>query len=155
MYCEWLTQKENNPKISYRLPTKEEWIFAAKGGNAEAIYSWGSNSLINKKGKSNGNFYRLKNEWVSKSDDGKLILKADEAHKTLNKPIPFPYDIYDANAYGLYNCSGNVAEMISTKGIAMGGSYLSSGFDVRIESESSYQEANPTIGFRIVKVMHE
>lgn len=155
LYCEWLTQKENNPNISYRLPTKEEWIFAAKGGNAEAIYSCESNTLINKRGKSNCNFYRLSDEWVSKSDNGTLEIKAKKANEIQNTSIPFPVDIYKSNAYGLYNCSGNVAEMISTKGIAMGGSYLSSGFDVRIESESSYSEANPTLGFRIVKVMNQ
>ena len=43
---------------------------------------------------------------------------------------------------------GNVAEMISEKGIALGGSWKDTGYDVRIESTANYTEPSPTVGFR-------
>jgi formylglycine-generating enzyme required for sulfatase activity len=59
-----------------------------------------------------------------------------------------PVTAYDPNGYGLYNMSGNVAEMVSEKGIARGGSWASTGFDVRIKSEQKFENTSPEIGFR-------
>ena len=57
------------------------------------------------------------------------------------------------NDYGLYNMCGNAAEMISEKGIAMGGSWNDYGADVHIKAEATYKGSAPTVGFRpIIKV---
>ena len=45
---------------------------------------------------------------------------------------------------------GNVAEMTSIKGLAIGGSYINAGYDVRIESTCEYNQPSPAIGFRPV-----
>jgi serine/threonine-protein kinase len=37
-YCKWLAKKENKP---FRLPTEEEWEFAARG-EKNLLYAWGS-----------------------------------------------------------------------------------------------------------------
>lgn len=63
-----------------------------------------------------------------------------------------PSQSFYPNDWGLYNMSGNVAEMISEKGIAMGGSWHDTGYDVRTESAQSYTDASPLIGFRPVLV---
>ena len=56
---------------------------------------------------------------------------------------------YYPNSFGLYNMCGNVAEMISEKGIAKGGSYLESAYNVRIASEKIYTQPQADIGFRV------
>ena len=50
--------KGNSEKVKFRLPTEEEWIIAAQGGNNSAIYPWQGNELKNKKGKFMCNFAR-------------------------------------------------------------------------------------------------
>ena len=61
-----------------------------------------------------------------------------------------PVNAFEAVApYGIHNMSGNVAEMISEKWIAKGGSYNSPGYDVRIQSKMNYTEASPEVGFRV------
>ncbi len=47
---------------------------------------------------------------------------------------------------------GNVAEMIDSNGIAMGGSWNSTGYDVQVTSEFIYDAPNPFVGFRPVRV---
>ncbi len=46
-YCEWLDQKANNgaPKKHYRLPSEDEWEFAARGGNLDGRYCFGDNPV--------------------------------------------------------------------------------------------------------------
>ena len=53
LYCEWLSEKykkEHNVNINFRLPSENEWIYAAKGGSNNK-YPWEGNYLRNKKGK--------------------------------------------------------------------------------------------------------
>jgi formylglycine-generating enzyme required for sulfatase activity len=66
-------------------------------------------------------------------------------------------DAYNPNDYGLYNMSGNVAEMIwkfktNTAG-TKGGSWYSDVDHVKISAEDEYEgeiDASPFIGFRPV-----
>lgn len=48
--------------------------------------------------------------------------------------------------------SGNVAEMVEEKGIALGGSYADPSYDVRIQSEQQYTAPSQKIGFRVIAV---
>jgi len=62
---------------------------------------------------------------------------------------------YSANKFGLYNVCGNVAEMIVNEGIAVGGSWNSTGYDVRVMSVKKYFEPNPFVGFRpIIEILN-
>ena len=57
---------------------------------------------------------------------------------------------FKPNEYGLFNMSGNAAEMVAEKGIAKGGSFNDPGYDVRIKSIKRYSGPSPEIGFRTV-----
>lgn len=136
-YCKWMTQGLNNQLeaegIQVRLPTRKEWTYAAQGGLNSAPYPWGGYYVKNSKGCYLANF----NPQEANNDDGGLYTVLASAY--------FPND------YGLYNTSGNVAEMLSEEGIAMGGSWkTTSSKEIQVDSESSYVSAAPTLGFRPV-----
>jgi hypothetical protein len=44
--------------------------------------------------------------------------------------------------------SGNVAELLQEPGIAAGGGWNSTGYDIRIESTMKFDGPSPTVGFR-------
>ena len=53
------------------------------------------------------------------------------------------------NDFGLYNMSGNVAEMLSEKGITKGRSWMSTKENIEINARNKYDGvALPFIGFR-------
>lgn len=148
LFCLWLTEEYNSSdkrkfkKVKFRLPTEEEWIAAAKGGNPAAIYPWKGNDLMNKKGVFLCNFVRAANDTMGVA--GKFNDNAD---------VTAPCNSYWPNHYGLYNMSGNVAEMLAEKGKTMGGSWLDEAEAMKIESRgkyASYDTPMPTIGFRFV-----
>jgi hypothetical protein len=56
----------------------------------------------------------------------------------------FPNDI------GLYNVCGNVAEMLAEKGVAAGGSYEDTGYDISLQSKKQYNGATRDVGFRVL-----
>ena len=47
---------------------------------------------------------------------------------------------------------GNVAEMVDKQGVAFGGSFLASSYDIRIDSETRYDAPSPKVGFRMIAV---
>jgi len=64
-----------------------------------------------------------------------------------------PVNSYFTNNYGLYNMSGNAAEMTAEENIIKGGSWNSTGYYMLIESVSEYTEndiPSPYVGFRVV-----
>ena len=82
--------------------------------------------------------------------DGKyvVVINYDSFHLIDN--LPDPAKSHHPNNYGLYNMSGNVAEMVYERGIAYGGSFLDTGYDIRIDSEKPYDAPSPLIGFRVI-----
>ncbi|MEM6376788.1 MAG: SUMF1/EgtB/PvdO family nonheme iron enzyme [Bacteroidota bacterium] len=136
-YCEWLSQQVNakleSTSVKVRLPQKTEWIYAGRGGRDSAIYPWGGYYVQNNKGCYLANF----NPQDEVNDDGGAFTVLASAY--------FPND------FGLYNISGNVAEMVAEEGVAMGGSWNTESYkDIRVDSESNYMDAGPTLGFRPV-----
>lgn len=140
-FCNWLTQKysaidkQSFGRVVFRLPNREEWMSAARGTTKDnRTYPWGSNFLRNNRG----------------------VYLCNFAHADSIMPqaayITAPVNSFYPNLLGLYNVCGNVAEMLSEKGQAAGGSYLSGGYDVRIESIKNYKAAAPDIGFRVIMV---
>ena len=153
LFCEWLTDQYNSnekrkfKKVMFRLPTREEWIAAAKGGNHDAIYPWEGNELITKKGLFRCNFIRAVHDTMGVA--GKNNDKAD---------VTAPTNSYLPNNYGIYNMSGNVSEMVAEKGETMGGSWLDEAEAMKIGSLgkfATYIGPMPTIGFRFVMVIIE
>jgi formylglycine-generating enzyme required for sulfatase activity len=84
--------------------------------------------------------------------DGKyvVVINYDPSHYDDN--LPDRAKSHYPNNYGLYNMSGNVAEMVYERGVAYGGSYLDPGYDIRIDSEKPYDGPSPLIGFRVIAV---
>lgn len=114
----------------FRLPTLEEWIYAAKGGE-DYIYS-GSNDI-----------YEVAWYYNNSGDVNNVAQKK-------------------ANAYGLYDMSGNVSEWTSSQNgnqrIICGGSYYNSEEFCKIDRD--YYSDDPDmksdkIGFRLVRTITE
>ena len=137
LYCKWLTEiyKSEGYDITVSLPDSIQWKTAAKGGNAENIYSWEGTANVNKKG-----FY-------------KCNAKKEEECSYVTAPV---YS-FEKNNFGLYNTCGNVAEMLKEKGSHKGGSWNSSLNYVKLDSKDEYagiSEPSPYIGFRPVAIIN-
>jgi sulfatase modifying factor 1 len=157
-YCKWLTELYNNDparkfrKVGFLLPTKEEWMQAARGNRSQAMFPWGQYYLRNKKGEYLCNLKHV-NEWqvVSDSDGKPMIASFPDATGSLNDQAFYTANIksFYPNDFGIYNMSGNVAEMTSDKTIAKGGSWNSYGGEVTIGAEKRFQGSSPELGFRV------
>ncbi|MES2836576.1 MAG: SUMF1/EgtB/PvdO family nonheme iron enzyme [Bacteroidota bacterium] len=144
LFCEWLTLQYNADtkrkfkKVLFRLPTEDEWIIAAQAGDASAIYAWQGTELNNKKGQIMANF--------------KMDLRDSlrvHGKRTENADLTAPVNSYWKNNYGLYNMSGNVAEMINEKGIAKGGSWRDNSEVLEVEAKQKYDgKPQVFVGFR-------
>jgi len=157
LYCKWLGEKYDQKtgtkgNFNFRLMEKAEYIRAARG-DSEVSYAWKTNSVRNEKGQIQCNFTQLGSEDIHKNlETGKYeVIIAPRSY--LNKgfaDILAPSISYWENEFKIYNLNGNAAEMIAEESIAMGGSWRNTGYDVRVESEQKFEEANPSTGFRMV-----
>ena len=161
-YCKWLSEKlkETYPEMminEVRLPEKSEWIYAARGGLNLSPYPWGGPHTRNSKGCYLANFLTVSNSNITKDINGnlKVVSGDDFIFPRMPGSNNFSYGTvltksYTPNGYGLYNMSGNVAEMIATDNLVMGGGWKSPGHDIQVTSEAPFSKPNPTIGFRPV-----
>jgi formylglycine-generating enzyme required for sulfatase activity len=133
-------EKRKFKKVKFRLPTDMEWITAAKGGNPAAIYPWEGGELRTSKGLYRCNFKRTVEDSIAVT--GKLKDNAD---------VTAPVQSYWPNESGIYNMSGNVAEMLAEKGQTKGGSWQDTAEAMKIGGDgkfASFENPMPTIGFR-------
>jgi formylglycine-generating enzyme required for sulfatase activity len=137
----------------FRLPTKLEWVYAAKSGRERASYPWSGPYLRDEKGCYLANFKVVGDQNISITN-GEQVVVADSLKISGafvdGAFITAPVNSYEPNDYGLYNMSGNVAELVAKENLAMGGHWNSTGHDIRVVSEEKFENPNPFVGFRPV-----
>lgn len=144
-YCQWRTDRVmeamvlNSPNqvkrfgtIQYRLPSETEWEYAAAGGLNKQEYPYGLESLKNTKGMLNANLLG------SPQEDASLM------------SIMAPSRSYLPNAKGIYNMIGNVAEMVTEKGVVKGGSWNTKPALSKIKQRTKIEKPSSTVGFRCI-----
>jgi formylglycine-generating enzyme required for sulfatase activity len=159
LYCEWLKEKlvenlEVSPsEIDVRLPSKIEWIYAAKATKSENVYGWNGLYLRNAEGNILANFNSsLSSEDITFDQSTNSYKVVVDSQYTPNS-MWSPAKSYLPNDLGLFNMSGNVAEFVQDdSNVAMGGSYMSTGYDVRAESETVVKASNGLTGFRPIVI---
>jgi formylglycine-generating enzyme required for sulfatase activity len=157
LYCKWLseecrTQIKGKMPADFRLPTKVEWTMAASVEGKMMPYPWGGPSTKNEKGCYLANFNAPNSVVATK---GSSSVQSDGA------PIIAATMTYNPNEFGLYNMSGNVAEMVQINpskdshgdyGTA-GGGWMNSAEELKIDGNDPYEgrtEGHPNIGFRVI-----
>ena len=158
-FCRWLTDtynsdpKRKHAKIEFFLPDTTQWMQAARGGRSEAMFPWASYYLRDKEGRYLCNMKRVNELNVYRDSTGKVFYAGgdspfagslnDRAFYTANVRSFYP------NPFGLFNMSGNVAEMVAEKNISKGGSWNSYAYEVMIGTNWRYRGPNPETGFRV------
>lgn len=145
-YCKWRSDRvnenykqvpSNNPfpgrEYVYNLPSKEEWEIAAAGKLEIAPYPYGLAS---------GVFTIFRRREIRSFNA--IYTSKDSSLK------PLSIESFKPNQYGIVNTAGNVAEMISKKGIAKGGSFMHKVEDCKIINEQAYSQPENWLGFRCV-----
>ena len=155
-YCKWLTEvymadpKRKFKKVRFALPSHAEWKFAAHAGKPENIYPFG-NRLWYRTGEGMAMFRVIGDYQISfdSSTQKYVVLASNIEHDDVPATYTAPVYSFWPNPFGIYNQSGNVAEMVLEKGIAAGGCYNDPGYDVRIVSVKHYDAPSAEIGFRV------
>jgi formylglycine-generating enzyme required for sulfatase activity len=154
IYCKWLSQEvrkyvgdEKEGKYNdVRIPVRAEWAKAASNEGKMLPYPWGGPFTRNSKGLILANYLRL--------DEEALQTTAG----TTSTDVTAPSKSYWPSELGLYNMSGNVAEMVyegmnRTEPGTAGGSWRNTQEEIKIYAPDPYKgiiDARPMIGFRVV-----
>lgn len=154
-YCNWLTMKYNNDKkrkykkVVFQLLSKRDWMYAASAGDSSRTFPWGSGFIQNNRKQDLCN-YRHATMMYDSSSKKHIEVKENNTHSE-SKTSSFTSNVeaYFPNTFGLYNMSGNVAEMVAEKGLVKGGSYNDLPYQVMIKSERNYSKPSADIGFRV------
>jgi|GEM_PF-2969007 len=150
-YTKWLSEETHE---KYRLPTKEEWEYAARGGNPTSYrYPWGD------KPDEACNYANVGDKTASEKCEESLkppvIVNCDDEY-----PYTAKVGSLKPNGLGLYDMIGNVWEWVENshdeKKLVKGGSWLDGGSQSLLITQDIVESYLPEaaeifIGFRIVK----
>ena len=166
-YCKWLTDVYNSDKdrkykkIVFVLPSGQEWELAATGNKKNIVYPWGTNSLRDtRKGSWQGvflaNFKRVGEGSIVGDINGnpvykEMVIETDLDDRSFDDRSFYtsPVRSFFPNSLGIYNQSGNAAEMTIQKGLTKGGSWNSFGGEIAISDKLYFNEPSPEVGFRV------
>ena len=166
LYCYWLqkliqSNTDGSKTVVVRLPNKGEWERAASGGNPEFIFGTKSGHLVSGvlHSHAEANFKQTQKITFDFVDAPSAGSTESQFKKSIKKNF-FTTRVrsYPANAYQLYDMSGNVSEMVtdrSGKVIVKGGNWNSNEEFLRIRDDDFNEFpvgafACPFIGFRPV-----
>lgn len=164
LYAIWLTQvynqdpnRDEGRNVRFRLPTATEFALAARGGKKYAPYPWGGPYLYNSKGciLANLDVTRMGDTYPAGDFTGvaagrKRSGRPDFDCQLDGAPLTASVTAYYPNPFGLYNMSGNVAEMTDVNGQTMGGSWLDDPEPLRIGLITERSLPSPSTGFRLI-----
>ena len=154
MWCKWLSEEVrkyvgDEKQAQYndvRLPLRVEWVKAASNEGKQLPYPWNGPYIRNSDGFYQGNF-------VHGKADSTVVFDTTEVNS-----VTAPSKSFWPNALGLYNMSGNAAEMVyegmnRTEPGTAGGGWRSWPEEAKIYGPDPYKgitDPKPTIGFRVV-----
>ena len=153
-YAAWLS--DSDPDYRYRLPTSEEWEYAA-GGGKKTSYFWGENRI---------SACRYANVADRSARSAGVIppvlpiYPCDDGHARLA-----PVGSYQSNAFGLHDMTGNVWEWVEncdptyktpngcSNRLVRGGSWFNGPKGTRTKTLESYppDKGHPLVGFRLIR----
>lgn len=166
-FCDWLTNKYNQDphrkfkKVVFKLPNETEWELAAMGKRKYSDYPWGGPYYRNNKGNHLANFNPLEEQYLYKDSFMNYYYKYPNGDSTISRQVDGSYYPASVNSYfpndiGLYQCAGNVAEMIAQKGVSKGGSWTSTQNYIQIRARETYENPDANLGFRfLMKVLEK
>lgn len=135
LYCQWLSDHWNKAQdryhLEFRLPSKDEWQYAASGGDTRYHYAWGGAYARNAKGCYLGNFKEFER-------DGDCTV---------------PVHSFNPNEFGLFNVNGNVAEWLQEGNEAIGGAWDLPASEGTIQSSFDCQKSAFNVGFRPILII--
>jgi sulfatase modifying factor 1 len=134
----------------YRLPTNDEWEYAARGGVSGQRFPWGNTVTYTQANYDSEEFY---------SYDISPVRGYNPDYDDNGFPCSSPVGAFEPNGYGLYDMAGNVWEWCNTPAasepfyIIRGGSWFSLADDLRCGREGWYEPSKScgSLGFRTVR----
>lgn len=157
LYCKWVEKKINEElkkagvRVKVRLPERAELIRAGAGDDLWSSYAWKGAYMRNAKGNFLCNFTCIPQSFVTRDEEGSLtVVEGNKFSEEKETYLIAHKKSYWPSEFGVYNLNGNVSEMTARKGETVGGSWSDLGYDVRLQSLSSYQETSCKVGFRVV-----
>jgi formylglycine-generating enzyme required for sulfatase activity len=168
LYCVWLTVevrkyqggKNTSNFNDIRIPLRSEWELAASESGKNMPFPWGGPYLRNANGCFLANFDTQQfNGLNAPASDTSTVACMDGALLTARTKT------YNPNGYGIYNLSGNVAEMVYENYVSengrlskigpgtAGGGWMSVEEELKINGTDQHEgeiNAHPNIGFRVV-----
>jgi formylglycine-generating enzyme required for sulfatase activity len=135
-----------------RMPTDDEWVYAARGGAAGRRFPWGTDTIQHARANYNSD--------VSLAYDTSATRGYHPSYDTNPTPYTSPVGSFAATGYGLYDMAGNVMEWcydwhpdyVGSSRVLRGGSWAALARFSRVGNRNFNAPNTPhySIGFRTV-----